>query len=125
MAMLGTWSRMGEPEATDYRALVRSGLAFGHLPIVHGLVYAGAGLDLPTAETAACWTTASALANAAIRIGATGPLAAQGALAELRDEFAAMLDEPVDIEHPPSAWTPVQDIAQARHTLADLRLFAS
>ena len=125
LAMLGTWSRMDDPEAIDYRALVHSGLAFGHLPIVHGLVYASAGLDLPTAETAACWTTASALANAAIRIGAIGPLSAQGALTELREEFAALLDEPVGLEDPPSAWTPVQDIAQARHTLADLRLFAS
>jgi urease accessory protein len=124
-ALLGTWSRLDNDRAARYRRRIRSGEALGHLAVAQGLVFRATGLDLAAAEVASCWTGVSALASAAVRLGVIGHVAAQRILLDIRPCLADLLASPADVDALPSSWSPVQDIAQARHATAGLRLFAS
>jgi urease accessory protein len=125
MALLGTWARLGMPAAQDYRALVHAGRGRGHLAVAQGLVYSASGLGRAASEAASCWSLLTGLTGAAIRLGVVGSLSAQAALVHIRPHVAALLAEPMSADRDPHAWTPLQDIAFARHAHAELRLFAS
>ncbi len=125
MALLGTWERLGQREASAYRAQLGNGSPGGHLCVAQGLVYSANGLDLAEAESLASWAVLSAYASGAVRLGAIGHRAAQVALVQAQDLVTIVLETPVDPSATPMAWTPVSDIAVERHSLSDLRLFAS
>jgi urease accessory protein len=123
-ALLGVHVRLATPGAAGYRALVDAEGAHAHLAVVQGLVWRGAGLPLEAAETLSAWSVVSALASAAVRLGALGHAGAQAMLTALRPRIAALLTSP-----PPDgrlhAFTPLADIAVARHARRALRLFAT
>ena len=124
-SLLGVHERLGTSGASDYRAAVRAGSACGHLPVVQGLVWRGAGMTVEQAQAASAHTFCVSLLGAALRLGAIGHLHAQETLVGLRAPMARLLAEP-----PPSfedcyTYTPMAEIAVMRHEVQSARLFAN
>lgn len=122
-SLLGVHARLGAAGAADLRARVAAGTTPGHLCVVQGAIGRGLGLDAATAEALSAWSLMSGLASAAVRLGLIGHLAAQALLTRLGASVADLLVQP-----PPAhmhAFTPLADIAMARHAGRDLRLFAT
>ena len=124
-SLLGVHERLGTSGAAQYRAAVRAGSACGHLPVVQGLVWRGAGMTVDQAQAASAHTFCVSLLGAALRLGAIGHLHAQETLVGLRAEMAKLLAGP-----PPSfedcyAYTPMAEIAVMRHEVQSARLFAN
>lgn len=93
-ALLGSHARLGTPGAAAYRHRVASGEVPGHLPVVLGLVLAGAGLDRPSALAVAAHSAAQSLGSAAIRLGLISALNSQSALQALRPASRASSPSP-------------------------------
>ena len=122
-ALLGVHARLATPGAAAYRALIEGG-APGHLAVVQGLVWRGVGVSVVSAEALAAWGLASALVSAAVRLDVIGHVAAQTVLTRLRPRIAALLVAAPPVA-PLHAFTPLADIAAARHARRDVRLFAN
>lgn len=124
-ALLGSHARLGTPGAADYRARVSAGDAPGHLPIVQGLVLAGAGLDLPQTLAVAAHGSAQSLGSAAIRLGLISAQDSQSALQALRPHLAGMLAAEIPQQDDIGSFVPGADIAMMRHPLQPQQLFAN
>ena len=122
-ALLGAHVRLETPGAAAYRALVDADGALGHQSVVQGLVWRSVGLPLAAAEAMAAWAVATSMVSAAVRLGTLGHAAAQTLLTRLRSTIAALLATPQPDAL--SAFSPLADIAVARHARRDLRLFAT
>ena len=122
-ALLGVHVRLATPGAAAYRAMIDGG-APGHLAVVQGLVWRGLGLSVVSAEALAAWGLVWALVSAAIRLDVIGHVAGQAVLTRLRPRIAALLAAPPPVA-PLHAFTPLADIAVARHARRDVRLFAN
>lgn len=122
-ALLGVHVRLATPGAAAYRAMIDDG-APGHLAVVQGLVWRGLGLSVESAEALAAWGLVWALVSAAIRLDVIGHVAAQALLTRLRPRIAALLATAPPVA-PLHAFTPLADIAVARHARRDVRLFAN
>lgn len=125
LAMLGTWERLGDRDAAEYREAVLHGRAHGHLSVVQACIYRGQGLAQGSAESLSCWTLLSAMVSAALRLGLIGHRDGQRILLESGEAIEPLLEQPVDPEATPTAWTPMLDIAIERHEANSARLFAS
>ena len=88
-ALLTVHERIGTAGAADYRAAIRAGGALGHLPVVQGVVWRGAGMDEASAQAASAHTFCVALLGAALRLGTIGHLQGQAILLGLRAAIAA------------------------------------
>ncbi|MEM7122875.1 MAG: urease accessory UreF family protein [Pseudomonadota bacterium] len=122
-SLLRAHAKLATPGVAAYQASVKSGDAYGHLPVAQAVAWSGAGLGLPEVETVAAFTLASGITQAAIRLAILGPLEAQALLADLREDITVLLDQPVpDLPH---AFTPAAEIAVMRHETGDARLFAT
>src|SRR5215471_1836203 len=75
--LLGVFAEMGFARARSYRHLIRQLAELSHLPVMQGLVFREAGLELETATLIGGWTTLSGLVSAALRLGLVGHLDAQ------------------------------------------------
>jgi urease accessory protein len=122
-ALLGVHVRLATPGGAAYRTMIESG-APGHLAVVQGLVWRGLGLSVVSAETLAAWGLVWALVSAAVRLDVIGHVAAQALLTRLRPRIAALLAAPPPVA-PLHAFTPLADIAVARHARRDVRLFTN
>lgn len=125
--LLKAHQRLGSPGAAELGEAIAQGLCLGHLPAAQGWIWRRCGLGEAEAVAVSGYSTAAAMANAAVRLGALGVLEAQAALTAclpLIEEFgSASLDPSGPIVL--SSATPWLDIVSARHARADLRLFAN
>ena len=124
-ALLNAHERLETPQASDYRGLVKSGVACGHLPVVQGLVWRSTGLSEGEAAAVSAHALCVGLLGAALRLGVIGHVGGQRILAALRPAMARLLALPVPPPGDFSAYTPAADIAVMRHETADVRLFAN
>lgn len=124
-ALLGSHARLGTPGAAGFRALVSAGETPGHLPVVQGLVLAGAGLDLPQSLAVAAHGTAQSLGSAAIRLGLISAQDSQSALQALRPHLAGWLETEIPALGDIGSFAPFADIAMMRHPLQPQQLFAN
>lgn len=124
-SLLGVHARLGTPGASEYRAAVRAGSACGHLPVVQGLVWHGAGMTVDQAQAVSAHTFCVSLLGAALRLGAIGHLHAQETLVGVRSEMAKLLAEPPPKFQDCRAYTPMAEIAVMRHEVQSARLFAN
>ena len=122
-SLLRAHAKLETPGVAAYQAAVKSGEAYGHLPIAQAVAWSGTGLALPDIETVAAFTLASGITQAAIRLAILGPLEAQALLAGLRQDISVLLDQPAPDQ--PNAFTPAAEIAVMRHETGDARLFAT
>jgi urease accessory protein len=124
-ALLTVHERLGTPGAAQYRSAVRTGSAYGHLPVVQGLLWRGAGLSEAAAEVASAHTLCVSLLGAALRLGVIGHLQAQETLQRMRSIIVALLEAsaaPLDQIY---TCAPALEIAAMRHEAQSSRLFAN
>ncbi len=122
-ALLRAHAGLGTPSSGAWRRLLEEGRVHGHLPVVQGALWSGAGLAAADVEALSAWTLASGICQAAVRLALMGPLEAQRVIARLADDIAAILSRPPpEIPH---AFTPLADIAVMRHERGAARLFAN
>jgi urease accessory protein len=124
-SLLSVHERIGTPGAAEYRSAVRAGAALGHLPLVQGALWRGAGMDEAAAQAASAHTFCVALLGAALRLGVIGHLQAQEILLGLREVIAGLLAAPVPALDQMYACTPAAEIAAMRHEVQSGRLFAN
>jgi urease accessory protein len=124
-ALLTVHERLGTPGAAQYRRAVRTGSVYGHLSVVQGLLWRGAGLSETAAEAASAYTLCVSLLGAALRLGVIGHLQTQETLLRLRSITAALLA----VSAPPLdqiyTCAPALEIAAMRHETQSSRLFAN
>ncbi|SMH26827.1 urease accessory protein UreF [Mesorhizobium australicum] len=123
--LLGVFAGRGYPDADSYRDLIRDVEEAGHLPVVQGLVFRAAGLEFEAALVVSGWTTASGLVSAALRLGIVGHRDAQDILDGLRPVIAEAIAAPIDPAMLPWSFTPVVDIALARSSGRQGRMFTT
>ena len=124
-SLLNTHERLETSRVHDYRYLIKSGAAFGHLPVVQGLVWNAVGLSEDDAAALSAHTLCVGLLGAALRLGIVGHVASQRTLGAMRPEIERLLALPVPAPGDLSAYTPAADIAVMRHETAEVRLFAN
>ena len=126
-AFLTAHGRLDTPGAASFRAEIADGRAFGHLAVAQGWVWARCGLDERSAVAASAYGSAAAMVNAAVRLGAVGAIAAQGALSRALPLIAKLVDRPFDAEADMvlSSMTPWLDVASIRQARAGTRLFST
>jgi urease accessory protein len=124
-SLLTVHERIGTAGAAQYRMAIRHGAALGHLPVVQGVVWRGAGLDEAGAQAASAHLFCVALIGAALRLGVIGHLQGQATLLSLRRPIANAIDAPVPAVSQLYACTPAAEIAAMRHEVQSSRLFAN
>lgn len=129
-SLLTAHARLATPGAIELRAAVAAGTLLGHLPVVQGALWRALGLDEATAAEIAGYQTLAGLVAAAVRLGGVGAIEAQRVIGALLPVLAEAAAAPVETPDTPNAivfqaFTPLVEIASARHAQADLRLFAN
>ncbi len=124
-ALLTVHERIGTEGAAAYRAAIRSGIALGHLPVVQGVVWRGAGMDEACAQAASAHAFCIALLGAALRLGTIGHVQGQAILLGVRDTVVRLVAAPVPPIEEMYACTPASEIAAMRHEVQSGRLFAN
>lgn len=125
LALLGTHRRLDTPGAAALRARIDAGDAHGHLPIVQGVVLAGAGLDCTAALAVSAHAGATAMTTAAIRLGLIGHLDAQRALRCIRPWLGGLLAQERPTLDAVCSVVPEADLAMMRHADLPQRLFSN
>ena len=102
-----------------------TGHAFGHLPVVQGLLWRRAGLSEEGVQAASAHTFCVGLLGAALRLGAIGHIHSQETILALRPAIAALIAQPVAPVEEMYSCTPAAEIAAMRHEVQTARLFAN
>jgi urease accessory protein len=124
-ALLGVHEKLGTDTAAAYRRLVRDGCAPGHLAVVQGVLWRGAGLDENDAAAVSAYTLCVGFLGAALRLGRIGHVESQRSLSVLREDIADILMSPAPALEDMTAYAPEADIAAMRHETAEVRLFVT
>lgn len=124
-SLLSVHERLGTPGASDYRGAIRAGAARGHLSVVQGVVWRGAGMSVLQAQAVSAHTFCVSLLGALLRLGAIGHLQAQETLVAARAVIAGMLEAPAPSFEDCYCFTPMTEIAAMRHEVQSSRLFAN
>lgn len=125
LALLTTHTRIGTAGADTYRAMIRDGTAFGHLPVVQGMLWQSLGLDEKTAIAISGYQAAASLATAAIRLGLIGAIEAQRHVADMLPVIEAVAAMPISEDEPLRSFVPLAEIAVALHGVSGQRLFSN
>lgn len=124
-SLLTVHARLGMPGAAEYRVLISQRQAFGHLPVMQGLLWSTAGMTEDDCRAVSAHTLCTGLIGAALRLGMIGHLDAQKVLLRVRPMLVDLLRLPVLDVDEMCAYMPATEIAVMRHEVQDSRLFAS
>lgn len=124
-AFLGVHRRLGTPLAADYARMVAQGRAFGHVPVVQGLLWQGLGFSAPQALTMAAHGLCTGLLGAAIRLSVISHLDAQAIHAALLPLIEEVLASPLCDPDEMHAFIPQIEIASMNHETDEMRLFVN
>jgi urease accessory protein len=124
-ALLTVHERLGTAGASQMRAAVRAGEAFGHLPVAQGLVWRNVGLTEAACEAVAAHTFCVGLVGAALRLGVLGHLHGQQILTQARTVVARLLAAPAASLDDIYTCAFAAEIAVMRHEVQGSRLFAN
>jgi len=122
-ALLRSHAGLGTPGAAAFRDAIAEGRVLGHLPVVQGVAWGGAGLSAGETETVAAFALVAGIGQVAVRLALMGPGGAQAMIAILRPTMAALLTEEPSLR--PHAFSPAAEIAAMRHETGEARLFAN
>lgn len=121
--LLRIHEQLQTPGAAAYREQVKAGTAFGHLPIVQGIVWSGVGMDQDAALATSAYCLCTGVLGAAIRLGVLGHVDAQRIQVKCQELLAAL--PPADLMEQLCSFTPQAEIAMMRHELQHSRLFSN
>jgi urease accessory protein len=124
-SLLTVHERLGTPGAVLYRTAIRTGNAHGHLPVVQGLLWCGAGLSETAVEAASAHVFCVGMLGAALRLGSIGHIQGQETLLRMRPVIAELLSVPALPMEEISTCAPAGEIAAMRHEVQSARLFAN
>lgn len=124
-ALLASHVRLKTEGASSLQQCIVAGSAFGHLPVVQGYLWRALGINERDAAAISGYTAATALTTVAVRLGCIGALEAQAVLRSVLPLVAKHAKEPVDAGAQIESFLPWVDVAAARGTRAELRLFAN
>jgi len=122
-ALLTAHMRLGTPRAAAYGAMIRTGLALGHLTAVQGLLWNAIGFSERAAVAMSGYGFVSALATAGVRLGLLGAIDAQRMVSGMLPLVADAAAAPVVGDERMSSYTPFAEIAAMRHVRQATRLF--
>lgn len=125
VSLLTVHERLGTPGAAQYRTAIRMGKAHGHLPVVQGLLWRGAGLSETAVEAVSAHIFCVGMLGAALRLGSIGHIQGQETLLRMRPVIAELLGVPALPMEEISACAPAGEIAAMRHEVQSARLFAN
>jgi urease accessory protein len=124
-SFLASHARLGDDLALALRDAVRTGECLGHIAVMQGAVWQAIGLTEQLAQLTSGYAVASGLIAVAVRLGTIGALRGQAVLKAclplIEDLAARAIPDGTEME----SFVPFLDIASARHSQADLRLFAN
>jgi len=124
-SLLTVHARLGTTGAADYRALIAERKAYGHLPVVQGLLWSAVGMTEDACRAVSAHTLCTGLIGAALRLGMIGHLDAQKVLLRVRPMLGDLLRMPVAEVDEMYAYMPATEIAAMRHEVQDSRSFAN
>lgn len=124
-ALVTSHLRLGTPGAAMLSEAIRRKSMQGHLPVVQGALWHGAGLDEAGAVAASAYAALNGMVAAAIRLGRVGAVEAQAVVAACLPLIGELAETPVQADAVMTATTPFLDIAAMRQAHAGLRLFAN
>lgn len=124
-AFLAAHARIGDVFAGQLRDEVRTSRMLGHIAVMQGAIWSQLGPDERQIQLASGYTMASGAIAAAVRLNAIGALDGQRVLRSMLPLIDTLSAEPVATEAELSGFLPFLDIAAARHTRAELRLFSN
>jgi urease accessory protein len=124
-SLLTVHSKLGTDGAAAYRNLIRDAKAFGHLPVVQGMLWRAAGMSEDSCRAVSAHTLCTGLVSAALRLGMIGHLDAQKVLLRVRPLLVELLRLPVADREEMYAYNPATEIAAMRHEVQDARVFAN
>jgi len=124
-SLLSVHARLETAGAQPYQDAVRAGNALGHLPVVQGWIWNGAGMSALAAQTVSAHTFCVSLLGAALRLGAIGHLHGQRILLEARATMVELLRTPALALDDMYNCVPATEIAAMRHETQASRLFAN
>ncbi len=122
-AFLTAHDRLGTPGAAALRARLREGDLLGHLAVLQGAIWRALGIEEAACVLMSGYAMASGICAASVRLGFVGALDAQRVLSACLPIIAGLAETPAPTEM--RSFTPWIDIAVARQSSAELRLFAS
>jgi urease accessory protein len=124
-SFLASHARVGSGIATALREAIRLGSCLGHVPVMQGAVWRGLGFDETAAQLVSGYGVASNAISAAVRLGALGALEGQTVLRECLPLIAELSSQPISHDAQLSSFVPFLEATAARHTSADVHLFAN
>lgn len=124
-ALLTTYSKLDNPLAQQYEALVHGSNAHGHLPITQGVIWNSIGLSKNPVLMLSAYTFCVSVLSAALRLGLVGHIDCQKSLTKFRELIPKILAWPIPDVEEIHGFTPFADIASMRHENSDTRLFAN
>jgi len=124
-SLLTVHGRLGTTGVQAYQDAVRAGRAHGHLPVVQGWIWRGAGMSEVAAQTVSAHTFCVALLGAALRLSTIGHLHAQRILLAARATMVELLRTPAAEVEEMCSCVPATEIAAMRHETQAARLFAN
>lgn len=124
-AMLTVFARLGYAAAVNYRAMIKTQRACGHIAVMQGLLWAGAGLSEAESLALSAHTFCTGLLGAGLRLGCLTHIDAQRLLSAARSEASRIAAQPMVPLADISAYGIEAEIAVMRHASQDLRLFAN
>ena len=124
-ALLSVHGRLGTDGVPALQEAVRGGRATGHLAVVQGWVWRGAGMSEMAAQIVSAHSFCVALLGAALRLGCIGHLHAQRILLAARSTMVELLRTPALAVDAMYGCVPATEIAAMRHETQASRLFAN
>lgn len=125
VALLTAHVRLGTPRAADYRSMVQSGAALGHLAVMQGVLWRAIEAPERTAIAMSGYGIVSGMATAAIRLGLVGAVEAQRMVAGMLRLVAEAAEAAITEEETMSSYAPLAEIAAMRHVRQPTRLFSN
>jgi urease accessory protein len=122
-ALLRVHAQLGTQNAATHLEWIKSERAYGHLPVVQGVVWRSIGLSEKSASALSGYGQCLTFVSVAIRLGIISHIEAQQILQQLRPVIVELLQLPLPTFL--SSFSPLTDIAIMRHETQKVRLFAS
>lgn len=124
-AMVLVFARLGLADAAAYRARIKSQVAYGHVAVMQGFLWASSGLKETEALALSAHTFCVGLLGAGLRLGCLTHIDAQRILTAAGAEVSRMAEEPIAPLDEIGSYGVEAEIAVMRHAFEDLRLFSN
>ncbi len=124
-ALLSTHRRLGSKVAEDYAEMIELGKAYGHMPVVQGLIWGQCGFDSTLIQCMGAHGICTSLLGAAVRLSAIGHIDAQIVHSNLIPLIARIVSTPVGRPDECHSFIPQIEIASMKHETDEIRLFVN